>query len=259
VKPGIVLDPVNGIKAFGQLSGVAGEGNIGVSGTSKTGFGVQGESMNSTQSIGVVGHGPTGVWGLGAPDPDTGNAIGVLADGFGVSPAVLAQGDHGSGVTGLSNLAPGVTGISSNSFGSATYGVSGEGDAAGVQGQSTNVGVFGETVNDKGLGPVGVLGQSTNSVGVWGFSKNGIGVAGSSDGSLAGLFIGPVFIRGNLTGTGVKGAVVPHVDGSHRLLCAIESPESWFEDFGEAALKDGQAEVQLDPDFAAVVSSRSPV
>ena len=48
-----------------------------------------------------------------------------------------------------------------------------------------------------------------------------------------------MLIEGDLAVTGVKGAVVPHEDGSHRLLCAIESPESWFEDFGEAALKDG--------------------
>jgi hypothetical protein len=64
-----------------------------------------------------------------------------------------------------------------------------------------------------------------------------------------------VLIEGDLTVTGVKGAVVPHADGSHRLLCAIESTESWFEDFGETALKDGKAEVELDPDFAAVIET----
>jgi hypothetical protein len=33
----------------------------------------------------------------------------------------------------------------------------------------------------------------------------------------------------------------------------MESPESWFEDFGEAELVDGAAIVNLDPDFAAIV------
>jgi len=33
----------------------------------------------------------------------------------------------------------------------------------------------------------------------------------------------------------------------------MESPESWFEDFGESQLVDGQAEVRLDPNFAALV------
>jgi len=34
-----------------------------------------------------------------------------------------------------------------------------------------------------------------------------------------------VLVDGDLTVTGAKGAVVPHPDGSRRLLCAIESPE----------------------------------
>ena len=33
----------------------------------------------------------------------------------------------------------------------------------------------------------------------------------------------------------------------------MESPESWFEDFGEAHLVDGKAEVRLEPGFAALV------
>jgi hypothetical protein len=37
----------------------------------------------------------------------------------------------------------------------------------------------------------------------------------------------------------------------------MESPESWFEDFGEASLVNGKARVDLDPDFAlAVVTGR---
>jgi hypothetical protein len=59
-----------------------------------------------------------------------------------------------------------------------------------------------------------------------------------------------VRVDGDLTVTGAKGAVVPHPDGSQRLLCAIESPESWFEDFAEATLDGGRAEIELDPDFA---------
>jgi hypothetical protein len=71
----------------------------------------------------------------------------------------------------------------------------------------------------------------------------------------AGHFKGPVLVDGDLTVTGVKGAVVSHPDGSHRLFCAIESPESWFEDFGEATLHDGEAEIPLDPDFAQLTST----
>ena len=33
----------------------------------------------------------------------------------------------------------------------------------------------------------------------------------------------------------------------------MEAPESWAEDFGEASLVGGKAEVKIDPDFAAVI------
>jgi hypothetical protein len=51
---------------------------------------------------------------------------------------------------------------------------------------------------------------------------------------------------------GAKSAAVPHPDGSHRLLYCVESPESWFEDFGKADLDCGKADVTIDPNFAAV-------
>jgi hypothetical protein len=57
--------------------------------------------------------------------------------------------------------------------------------------------------------------------------------------------------------TNVKSAAVPHPDGSYRLLYCMESPESWFEDFGEAKLVKGKATVTLDPDFAAVAKTDS--
>jgi hypothetical protein len=65
-----------------------------------------------------------------------------------------------------------------------------------------------------------------------------------------------VFVGGAFTVVGgPKSAAVPHPDGSHRRLYCMESPESWFEDFGEASLACGQAEVMLDPDFTAVADT----
>ncbi len=72
---------------------------------------------------------------------------------------------------------------------------------------------------------------------------------------MAGHFKGRVFVDGDLTVTGVKGAVVAHPDGSRRLFCAIESPESWFEDFGEATLESGRSEVTLDADFSHLTNT----
>jgi hypothetical protein len=34
---------------------------------------------------------------------------------------------------------------------------------------------------------------------------------------------------------------------------SLESPESWFEDFGEGNLVSGKAEIVLDPEFARIV------
>jgi hypothetical protein len=77
-------------------------------------------------------------------------------------------------------------------------------------------------------------------------------VATSSTG-LAGLFQGNVLIQGSYTATGSKSAAVPHPDGTHRRMYCQESPEPWFEDFGEAQLSNGRADVRLDRDFAVVV------
>jgi hypothetical protein len=69
----------------------------------------------------------------------------------------------------------------------------------------------------------------------------------------AGAFFGKVMIVGDLDVQGAKGAAVPFPDGTLRRLYSMESPESWFEDFGEARLVNGKATVRIDAGFAAVV------
>ena len=79
---------------------------------------------------------------------------------------------------------------------------------------------------------------------------------GNSLSGLAGRFDGAVQVNGSFTVVGgPKSAAVPHPDGSHRRVYCLESPESYFEDFGRARLANGRATVRLDPDFAAVVHS----
>jgi hypothetical protein len=237
-----------GVYGFGENFGVMGNGNRGLAG-------VFGE--NNRGRVGVIGavmRGGTGVFGASLdalgnplqtfselPGPEAGGSgigvHGITGKGYGV----LGEGEDNAGVVGRSINSVAVWGSVQGEGG---YGVLGEGvDNAGVVGRSDS--------------SVGVWGQSTNSVGVWGQGGDR-GVLGSvnsdNPGALAGHFVGPVFIEGDLTVTGLKGAVVPHADGSHRLLCAIESPESWFEDFGEATLDSGKANVALDSDFATLVS-----
>ncbi len=157
----------------------------------------------------------------------------------------------------------GGTALRGSALGSSNTGVVGEafGNASnGVFGQATTIGVFGLSVTNPGdlpgfgvygEGATGVLGKG-DTIGIEGRSDDGIAIQGN--GNWAGAFYGKTFISGPLYVTGTKSAVVAHPDGSHRALYCVESPESWFEDFGRARLSKGRAKVMLDSDFAALVS-----
>jgi hypothetical protein len=115
--------------------------------------------------------------------------------------------------------------------------------ANGVWGRSSvpgAAGVFGENVS--GYGMV----ATTRGFGV-GLYARGI--------NRAGYFDGRVEIQGDLQVRGAKSAAVAHPDGSHRLLYALENPQSWFEDFGRSRISQGRARVELDSDFAALVQT----
>src|SRR5207237_2452311 len=45
---------------------------------------------------------------------------------------------------------------------------------------------------------------------------------------------------------------VKDASGQHRLVYCVESPESWFEDFGSGKLVNGKASVALDPVFTQI-------
>ncbi len=259
---GVSGGPGNGVR------GTAGSGS-GVRGESTSGFGVFGDSAKQS---GVVGRSR----GTSAP-----GVFGFCEKLTGVAgrstsaPGVYGDSEQQAGVMGRSAASVGVFG-----FGDAPFkvpgppaGVLGLNDkSVGVIGSSAAViGVLGNT--DKGLGVVGtanlgagvptdqitgqgigVIGLANSGVGVAGMSTSGTGVFGSSKTGLAGHFKGPVTIEGDLTIIGgIKSAAVPHPDGSHRQLYCMESPESWFEDFGEAQLVNGKVEVRLEPGFAALV------
>jgi hypothetical protein len=208
-----------------------------------------------------------GVAGLRGPAPmvcgvfgQTGRAAptaGVIGDATGSSAGtgVLGQSFDGIGVIGQSKSATGV-------FGGSTSG-------AGVYGQipatsnANAIAIYGQNASTytgpvAGTGGYGVVGVSRYGHGVLGAtSASGAGaVVGATNGiagAWAGIFFGPAIVEGDFTVLGgAKSAAVPHPDGTHRRLYCMESPESWFEDFGESELACGQADVAIDPDFAAV-------
>ena len=114
-----------------------------------------------------------------------------------------------------------------------------------------------------GAGGFGVYGLSAKGHGLVGATAapGGAAVVGASNGvvgAYAAAFYGSVIVSGDLTVVGgAKSAAVPHPDGTHRRLYCVESPESWFEDFGRGELACGRAEVTIDTDFAAVADTEN--
>jgi hypothetical protein len=152
-------------------------------------------------------------------------------------------------------------------------------DGVGVQGESAGgygvlgliynsnknaVAMFGEnqstyTGGAPGNGGFGLYGYSARGHGLVGATgtANAAAVVGATNGiagAYAATFYGPVIVTGALTVLGPKSAAVPHPDGSRRLVYCVESPESWFEDFGTGQLDCGQAHVAIDPNFAAIAN-----
>jgi hypothetical protein len=193
------------------------------------------------------------------------------------------------GVYGLSDNAAatsaGVLGDDAHSAGAGVWGRSAQGtvlrDGIGVKGESAGgIGVFGQipaTSNATATAVYGLNysnyagpGPGAGGFGVYGLSAKGHGLVGAVAspgaaavvgatngvvGAFAAAFYGPVIVGGDFTVVGgAKSAAVPHPDGSHRRLYCMESPESWFEDFGRGQLAGGTAVVRIDPNFAALVN-----
>ena len=183
----------------------------------------------------------TNVFWAQATDKDSN---GLRGDGSGAGAGVFGNCvDTGPGVFGISSGGPGIHGESPGPGGN---GVEGIGTVTGVSGTS-----------DKGFG---VWATSSTGSAILGHAKGlsgskAIAVDGRTDFSTqtAGYFLGKVYVQGSFLVTGAKSAAVPFPDGGLRQLYAVESPESWFEDFGEGKLVAGKAEVALDPGFASVV------
>jgi hypothetical protein len=220
---------------------------------------------------------------------DSAGVLGIASDGTGVSGTggalgVWGYGVSGAGVLGMSGSGHGVIGSASVQTKCGVFGINADG--IGVGGSSrTGVGVLGGSVSHNGVAglstapldiqrifvdPVfaGVAGVATRGIGVLAASlagENAVGLYATAPAAAA-VFKGNVVVEGSLIvkegynlivqTPGNKNGVASFADGSHHLVCAIESPEAWFEDFGEAVLAKGKAHVALDPAFARTVDVR---
>jgi len=160
-------------------------------------------------------------------------------------------GDHGSangvGVQGLCDETGGVGVKGTAAKGNGVVGTtSGTGVAAGVYGTSaTAYGIIGNTTASGYSGLTAI----TSTAGV-----AALAATSTVSTAYAAYFQGTTIVQGNFfVVSGVKSAAVPHADGTHRAVYCVESPESWFEDFGDARLVHGKADVALDSEFAAII------
>ena len=192
---------------------------------------------------------------------------GLLGIGLRGVSGISLNRDGGVGVAGLGVK----VGVAGDSVGALAVGTRGAADFLGVVGTASTVitsklvaGVHGETSNPAGFG---VSGQSGSFFGVRGLAGNlktapsplgagvlGVGTMGSQ--GVMGIASAPGFAGiffGDLAATGAKSAAVPFPDGSRRLLYSLESPESWFEDFGTGRLVRGRGTVKIDQAFRGVV------
>ncbi|MFC9417516.1 hypothetical protein ACIG6B_28605 [Bacillus mobilis] len=231
---GVVGNGDIGVAGNGESMGVYASGNIGVKGESETFVGVQGAG----KQIGVQGVGETGLWGAGGP-----TGVYGLGGEVGIFGEIGGSGDQVDGI--------GVKGKG----GGSTKGIGVEGTAGGIGVQGT-----GDT-GVSGFGGIGVLGKANGSMRAIGHDSPAIGVKGSAImgigiyGEASFGFGYGVFCNGKFAATGTKSALVPHPDGSHRTLYCMESPESWFEDFGTGELVKGEATIHLDQDFVPLIQN----
>jgi len=220
--------------------GNAGNG-AGVYGTA-TGVGVQGDSSN----VGVQGHG-----GGDTSGNTTGFPVGVRGSvpdtGFGVH----GKAGNGTGVYGTATGGYGVYGVAVSGNG-VVGSTSGAGNVAGLYGtSSTTYGIIGNTTAKGYSGLTGI----TSTPGV-----AALAASSTTTAAFAAYFTGTTVVEGDLyvvkhsdgTGGG-KFAAVAHADGSYRGVYCTESPEPWFEDFGEGKVVNGRVDVTLDPEFAALI------
>ncbi|PFF14671.1 hypothetical protein [Bacillus cereus] len=256
-----VAGRADGVDPIGVDGTASGKGSIGVWGDANSGnaqydsgrpTGVIGTSSGE-DSIGVLGNasgnkGTVGVLGVGGTSGIQGNGGKYGVVGVGETIGILGDGK----TTGI-RVKGGKTGAVADG---GKTGVKATGETTGVLGISTSNRGFGFNFfysGVEGIGSIGVKGTSTveSGIGVSGQGgSDGIGILGKG-----GAF--GVYCIGDFAATGTKSALVPHSDGSHRTLYCMESPESWFEDFGIGELVKGIATVQIDPVFSEIIHNEN--
>ena len=249
-------------EAFGSSSNSS-IGSYGSASNTSTGttYGAYGYASNSS-SGNVYGGSFT------ASSPGTGNHYGIEALSYGNS----SNPTYGS-YCFASNTSPGEVygcyGFAQNSSTGNTYGgyfetSTGSGAHYGVRASgngSSDVATYGfsgyASNTSTGSAYGGYFYADSSGTG----TKYGVYAYASSSQGYAGFFAGKVRITDSLVVLGSKSAAVKVANGEYRLLYSQESPENWFEDFGEGQLANGKVHIELDPLFlqTVTINSQNPI
>ena len=251
-------------------------GNIGF-GTASPGYPLHGLGSN-TICVAVISNSNAagiGLTGQNIAASGTGSGNGVFgatvqSNGFGVYGANLNT--NGTGILGIGNNVTTYTLVSGGSGGAffaaltGVYGYAANNTGYGVYGKAINAasayGVVGIANNVDGAGPTSGAGGafSAYNYGVSGYQTNtSAGVQ-----TAAGYFASPgltTLVEAWSTagthykiwssdGTAAVSTVVPDLNGNFVSLHAIETPEFYFQDYGQGKLVNGKAHIDIDPILA---------
>jgi hypothetical protein len=213
-----------------------------------TGTGVQG------QSLGING---TGVFG------SCGAAAGANS-GVGVYGQTTQGGGPAAGVYGLNNHINGSAIIAINSAAANT------GSGEGLYAQTSQSGAGGISGNNTHTNGTGILGAGNGAVAGYLVAGSGGAFTGVATGVLAkntSLGVSQAIYTDNggticrvnywsgatqykILGTGTVSTVVKNTAGQTVAMHCPETPEIYFQDYGEGTLVNGKAHIEIDPTFA---------
>lgn len=225
--------------------------SAGVRGESDTGSGVVGSYKSPSPTVssgnGVYGFsaGANGVRGI-STFPG-GNGVFGTADGGTTAYGVWGASDAGPGVVGESTAGIGVRGTSLNNFGVAGF-------ATGSNAAFVTAGLYGASDTTYGIiGNTTAAGYSSLTAITASTGVAALAATSTNPNAYAAYFQGTTVVQGDFVAFGgAKSAAVRDASGQHRMVYCVESPESWFEDFGEGRLVNGRADVALDPVFTQI-------
>ena len=208
---GSTINVAGSVGLTGPMSAVASSGSAAVVANDNTSGGSAGVASTSTNGIGVVATGITGLLGTGAGE----DGVGVSASG---NLGVYANG-IAAGVYGVSTTSTGVIGISTSYIG-----VYGSG-STGVNGVSTSGGngVSGVSTSGPGVYAQSDTGWAVDAYG----TENATGVLAGSASGYAAWFNGNVDVDGNLSKAGGSFKIDHPLDPSNKYLyhSFVESPD----------------------------------